>query len=42
MKKPEHATCNPKVITALTEDYEALMLTKLMIQTRISIATSAL
>ena len=37
-----HATCNPKEITALTEDYKALMLRKLMIQTRISIAPSAL
>ena len=32
MKKPRHATCNPKVITALTEDYKALMLRRLMIQ----------
>ena len=31
-KKPikMHATCNPKVITALTEDYKALMLRRLM------------
>jgi hypothetical protein len=40
--RPRYATCNPKVITALTEDYKALMLRKLMIQTRISIAPSAL
>ena len=32
MKKPRQATCNPKVITALTEDYKALMLRRLMIQ----------
>jgi hypothetical protein len=30
MKKPRHATCNPKVIADLTEDYEALMLRKVM------------
>jgi hypothetical protein len=30
------------MITALTEDYKALMLRKLMIQTRISIALSPL
>jgi hypothetical protein len=42
MKKPRHATCNLNVITAITEDNKALMLRKLMIQTRISIAPSAL
>jgi hypothetical protein len=42
MKKPRHATRNPKVITVLTEDYKALMLRKLIVQTRISIVPSAL
>jgi hypothetical protein len=32
VKKLRHATCNPKLITALTEDYKALMLRRLMIQ----------
>jgi hypothetical protein len=41
-KKPRHATCNPKLIIALTEDYKALTLRKLMIQMRISIAPSEL
>ena len=25
-KKPRHATCNPKAIAALTEDYKVFML----------------
>ena len=30
-EKLKHATCNLKVITALTEDYKALMLRKIII-----------
>ena len=29
IKKPRHATCNPKAIAALTEDYKVFMLIRL-------------